>query len=108
MRTFPANGILDYTFFGLLNRFYIASEREFMLSRFDSPPNCFDQFLSFTELSARKQVQDLEKQLARETEHAAQVNKEKMMIEEQLTPILSSNSWRLTAPLRAIRGKFKK
>jgi FkbM family methyltransferase len=64
-----------------LNRFYVAAEHARLAAAFRFPPNVFDNFAQASEGLARERAR---------------------RAEAQLRALLSSRSWRLTAPLRGL------
>jgi FkbM family methyltransferase len=77
-----------------LNRFYIADEHRGLVAAFEHPPNVFDMFTRASEQAAVERA-------ARSEERAARVQLE-------LSALLASRSWRLTAPLRAVMRRAKR
>lgn len=115
-----------------VNRFYVAAEKHDDLARFFiSPPNCYDDWIvaeaawnrdrmnaaeqRVAELEAAEQrrVAELETQLAQarageqqakaETEALRHVVTERDAVRRELAEVRASNSWKITAPLRALR-----
>jgi FkbM family methyltransferase len=68
-----------------LNRFYLAKEKEDLLSRFTYPPNYFDDFVVYS-MSEDGQLE---------------------MVRWQHDLMANSLSWRITAPLRRIKDIFR-
>jgi FkbM family methyltransferase len=77
-----------------LNRFYVAAERRALAEVMASPPNVFDGFVRAAEFEATERV--------RRAEARART------AEARLKTILSSRSWRATAPLRAAAGCMRR
>lgn len=63
----------DYAFvyWDGLNRFYLANEHGELRSRFDAPPNPFDEFIRYEEQAGRERILQLETDLKRLTDAAA-------------------------------------
>ena len=102
-----------------LNRFYVAKEHaaELLLS-FKYPPNVFDGFKLMSQLEAEAKAEQAEakaqqaeakaQQAEAKAEQAeAKAQQAKVAADElatQLNALCTSASWRITRPLRAIRG----
>jgi FkbM family methyltransferase len=78
-----------------LNRFYVAQEHLELLPAFQYPPNVFDDFVLNSRYKAEARAKRAETEALEAIEEAQQVHR-------QLEVVLASNSWRITAPLRAI------
>ena len=72
-----------YRYFDGLNRFYVAQERTELMAAFDTPPNVYDDFLTYNEWSSQTALK------AKEAE---------------LQNIYNSRSFRITAPMRVVFG----
>lgn len=110
----------QFVYFDGLNRFYVAQEHAELAGAFHSPPNVFDD-IKLTENSslcgnllaahhAKEQqcARECETRIARAESHAAQCETEMKQAEEQLSNLMSSRSWRATAPLRFIENRLHK
>jgi len=75
----------EFVHFDGLNRWYLATERSYLKSRFEAPPNVFDQFELASTVSICNRLAAAERDLER---------------------IRASASWKWTAPLRALRDSF--
>jgi FkbM family methyltransferase len=75
----------EFVHFDGLNRWYLAAERSHLKSRFEAPPNVFDQFELASTVSVCNRLAAAERDLER---------------------IRASASWKWTAPLRALRDCF--
>jgi hypothetical protein len=92
-----------------VNRFYVRSEDEQLASMLSTPANVLDRFVSYDLVLAREEAAglrlDVEK-ISVENEALKQSNRDAEdtigSLEAQVTQILSSTSWRATAPLRAL------
>lgn len=88
-----------FVYFDGLNRFYIADEHSELNDRFSSPPNVFDNFISHKEVFLQQETNHLNE--------ALQAQKQEIhLLEERLQCILSSRSWKVTAPLRLVKNFF--
>ena len=109
-----------FVYFDGLNRFYIAQEHAELAGAFTSPPNVFDD-IKLTENSSlcgdllaahrAKEEQcaaEYETRIAQAESHAAQCETLMKQTEQQLSSLMSSRSWRATAPLRFIENKLRK
>lgn len=98
-----------------LNRFYIAKEHADLVAAFKFPPNVFDGFVQINqqktaiaqtrvaeERAARAEIaqQDLMILLEQANTELQQYKESYARLETSLRIMLSSNSWRITAPLR--------
>jgi FkbM family methyltransferase len=72
-----------FAYFDGLNRFYVSQEHPELRLPLSVPPNIFDNFVQMEQLNALAQLQD------------------------QLTALKSSASWRLTAPLREVKRSLQ-
>lgn len=80
----------QFVYFDGLNRFYLHNFRHELRSRFDAPPNILDNFI-LTEYSGF--ARELAEKIAARTSEAAQAS-------AKMEALLSSRSWRMTAPIR--------
>ena len=108
----------DYVFvtFDGLNRFYVAIEHEERAAALVEPPNVTDDFeTAYTiRLSARLTEAQIEHQAREDLLHArltnvnhqlASVSAERDALKASLDGVISSASWRITAPLRRARRR---
>lgn len=96
-------------FFDGLNRYYIATEREFLAGAFAAPPNVFDNFISaeahrlsqcLDEATAQAKAQAEDQKIAIKL---AQVQLQTLQVlQTQLAAVYASTSWKLTKPLRRV------
>lgn len=108
----------QFAYFDGLNRFYVAQEHAELLAALQVPPNTFDGFMRHAEWQARSDNHHLRQQLA-VFGHAnqghdgvvAQLQQRMQQQERQLQAwqgrvqaMERSTSWRITAPLRALKG----
>jgi hypothetical protein len=105
-----------HAWFDGLNRWFVAEEQAGLIERLALPPNVFDDFIpaQLHALSARVGSADFDAAEARrgaeaarrEAEEArlAEAKRRAVMAEAALRAVQASTSWRLTAPLRALRG----
>lgn len=106
-----------FAYFDGLNRFYVAQEHSELLAALHTPPNTFDAFTRYPESQARSDNHHLRQQLLTQAnEHQArqqqvqQLQQSVQILQGQLSDALqrvealeSSTSWRITAPLRALK-----
>lgn len=104
-----------------LNRFYVANEKEELLSSLKYPPNVFDEFIRVEQLQSEIRAQKSEAQLndaeAKAGEAAAKICKAEAKANEaetraseaeaNLNALIHSRSWRITAPMRALGEMIK-
>ena len=83
-----------------LNRFYTAKEHSELLNLLRYPPNVFDGFTRSEQLASEIKAQQAEAKAQQATERAEALTL-------NLNQMLTSTSWKLTAPLRAISQLFK-
>lgn len=100
-----------------LNRFYVANEHAELLPAFAYPPNVFDGFVLAAQQQAEaqsraaaEQIRLLQAQLEstrKELEAVHQSNHHHWQLAEaraqEIAALRSSTSWRITAPLRAVK-----
>jgi len=77
-----------FVFFDGLNRYYIASEHRELHSHFKCPPNCFDAFIISDHYEALISAQNS--------------NQEILRAEARIMSLISSQSWKITEPLRLL------
>lgn len=108
----------QFAYFDGLNRFYVAQEHAELLPALQVPPNTFDHFMRHAEWQARSDNHHLRQQLtvlshARHGHDAtvAQLQQRLQQQEQQtyawrqrVDAMERSTSWRITAPLRALKG----
>jgi FkbM family methyltransferase len=83
-----------YAYSDGINRFYLANEKLILLPRFSHPPNAFDGFITWVAVEYYQKMMH-EKDL---------VNR----LEDELTKVFSSTSWKATVPLRKFSALIKK
>ncbi|MGP1685005.1 MAG: FkbM family methyltransferase, partial [Giesbergeria sp.] len=107
----------QFAYFDGLNRFYVAQEHPELHAAFQAPPNTFDGFMRHTEWQARSDNHHLRQQLAVASQGQpdgdttlAPLRQRLEQQEQQLQAwrqraqaMERSTSWRLTAPLRALK-----
>ncbi|WP_337022317.1 MULTISPECIES: FkbM family methyltransferase [unclassified Pantoea] len=107
----------DYIFlyFDGLNRFYVSKEHEDLAVHFQTPPNIFDEFISSAEENYRKMTISLnEKIIALNSEVEGYkraidgLNDRIYTANNRLNEVYSSNSWKMTMPIRKVSSFFKK
>jgi FkbM family methyltransferase len=120
-------GGYEFVYFDGLNRYYVAAEHAQLKSAFSIPPNVFDGFVLNTDQESKSRANEAEarahqsRQRALEAEfqrkeaeamaQAAEARSREAVIRmqhaEQLAiAVYASTSWKVTAPLRAIRMLF--
>lgn len=83
-----------------LNRFYVADERAALRPLLAQPPSVFDDYMRYTERLLRDDVADFGVLLAQARDRAERA-------EARVAQLLASTSWRVTAPLRAVRQALR-
>ena len=106
-----------------LNRFYVARERSELMSAFRFPPNVFDAFVQVNQQktaiaqsraaekrAARAEVaeRDLIIQLQQTNAQLQQFQDSSARLETELRVMLTSNSWKITAPLRWLTTQLRR
>ena len=108
----------QFAYFDGLNRFYVADEHSELLAALQVPPNTFDNFMRRGEWQARTDNHHLRQQLTTQAsalalEKAAteplrnalqEQTQQRQMWQERAQAMQASTSWRVTAPLRALKG----
>jgi hypothetical protein len=84
-----------FVFFDGLNRYYIASEHRELHSHFKCPPNCFDAFIISNHYDALISAQNLNQEIFR-------AEQEILGAEARIMSLISSQSWKITEPLRLL------
>jgi FkbM family methyltransferase len=77
-----ANYLFVYT--DGLNRFYLAKEKKELISKFDYPPNVFDEFIQYRTFFAEEQSMNLNKKIE--------------YLKKEIENIKNTFSWRVTKP----------
>lgn len=85
-----ANYLFVYT--DGLNRFYLAKEKKELISKFDYPPNVFDEFIQYRTFFAEEQSMSLNKKIE--------------YLKKEIENIKNTFSWRITKPLRKIKKMY--
>ena len=83
-----------------LNRFYVAKEHAELLPAFQYPPNFFDDFKIVAHQRAEARAAQAEAGAAQAEARVAQAEARVAQAEAYIRELLSSNSWRVTKPLR--------
>src|SRR5262245_56126861 len=110
------NAGYEYAYFDGLNRYYVAGEHENLKAAFKTPPNVFDDFIRSQQLESELRAQEAEAKVkeveqratqaearAEEAETLArQAEEGTAQVEAILQKVISSRSWRVTAPLRRL------
>jgi len=89
-----------------LNRYYAAQEHTNLLAAFRYPPNVFDDFVRADQLHANVRAQQAEDRAAQALAKAQQAQSLANQCLAQLQSVHASRSWRITAPLRALKKAF--
>jgi FkbM family methyltransferase len=99
----------SFAFFDGINRYYIALEHSELDSHFKCPPNVFDAFIKSNHFEALISAQQFQEEMpraeARATQaeaRATQAEARATQAEAKLANLISSQSWKFTAPLRAL------
>lgn len=99
-------GYLPCWFDGL-NVFYLAAEREAALApAFRAPPNFFDHFIRADHAASLQRIRNLEAEVDTHRAEAARLDAVLTDMHTRLTDMHASTSWKVTAPLRAIKRKL--
>ncbi len=89
-------------YFDGVNTFYLADEhREELIPAFAAPPNALDDFVRYSEWQAGRYAEELEGQIDEILRQVDEMRQYALRLEQELTAVYGSRSWRLTAPLRA-------
>ncbi|GAA4409106.1 hypothetical protein GCM10011450_27250 [Advenella faeciporci] len=97
-----------------LNRFYIPNERISLKAAFRYPPNVFDEYIKYNQLTsefraqqaenklqqAENKLQQAENKLQQAENKAQQAEIRAIEVESRVQVLVKSTSWRITAPLR--------
>lgn len=112
----------SFAYFDGLNRFYVADEQSHLRQALQTPPNTFDGFMRYAEWQIRSDnnhlLQQMETfrresevcnsqllQLRQDVQQLELQAQEALVLRQRVQAIESSTSWRLTAPLRALRAR---
>lgn len=104
-----------FVYFDGLNKFYVADEHKEIGDKLRTPPNVFDDYLlssqheAIIERDIEVEKNKLAESCLNEAEARAEIAESKLnSIQNQVSEIHNSFSWKLTAPLRYISRKLKK
>jgi FkbM family methyltransferase len=101
-----------------INRFYLANEHKDLHERFRHPPNVLDEYLSASQVNSEHKAQQAQT-MAQQAEakaklagvratraeaQAQQAEAHARQAEAHMNDLLSSTSWRITAPVRRVAG----
>jgi FkbM family methyltransferase len=91
----------DYKFvyFDGLNRFYVATEKIYLQSNFEVPPNFFDNFISAKTVDLQHRLSKLEQGLSK-------LEQDFLHLNTMYNGILNSRLWRMTWPYRFLGTWF--
>lgn len=119
----------EFVYFDGLNRFYVCQEHNYLAASFLTPPNVFDEFISYREeeekiknIELTHSYDQLKSNYDQLELNHQQLNSDKIILEESLgslkvdyqnikneiDEILGSSSWKITTPLRYISSFFKR
>ncbi len=88
-----------------LNRFFVADEHLDKLAKhFRAPPNVYDDWIRASEDSLRIRAEGAEARAHEWAQMLIERSAEAEALRAEVTALRQSTSWRLTAPLRALRG----
>lgn len=104
-----------------INRFYIAVEKKELQQHFVFPPNVRDEFIRLSQYRAEVRAQSAEERaelaetasqrldakIRKLEEEARQLAAKSQEVEACLRQVLTSTSWRVTAPLRFLSTMFR-
>jgi FkbM family methyltransferase len=97
-----------------INRYYVAKEHSELLGSLQYPPNVFDSFILSQQHSSELRAQESNDQAKRAAnraiqaeDRAMQAEKRALKLQGQYNLIISSTSWRVTAPLRRAVNTIK-
>ena len=108
----------QFAYFDGLNRFYVADEHSALMAALQVPPNTFDGFMRLGEWQARTDNHHLRQQLTTQAsalaheKAAMQPLRDALSVQAQqlqtwqqrVQAMQASTSWRVTAPLRALKN----
>ena len=99
----------DYRFanFDGLNRYYVAAEHPALLEVLRLPVNVFDAWISWHLDRAWAANQHIGPHVAHLEQQAASALAAQQQLQQQLTQITASLSWRITAPLRWLNHQLR-
>ncbi len=100
-----------YSFFYTdgLNRFFIANEHLGKLAKhFRAPPNVYDDWMRASEEALRIRAEAAEHRAHDWAQMLIARSAEAEALRAEVTALRQSTSWRLTAPLRALRGHLNR
>ena len=81
-----------YVYTDGLNRFYLAKEKKELVSKFDCPPNVFDEFIQYRTFFAEEESRSLNQKIE--------------YLKKEIENIKNTFSWRVTKPLRKIKKMY--
>jgi FkbM family methyltransferase len=100
-----------FVYFDGLNRFYVSPEHQELVETFSRPPNVFDGFHLSGLASAsfcNRLIQQQEALRADMLQRQAATEAKCGNLEREVQLIYSSTSWRVTAPLRILRERYRR
>jgi len=94
----------QFVYFDGLNRYYISNEKKHLASHFKSPPNIFDDFITYPHHLCQQQTKK-DKDVIQELKDTLDVQRsEYQKSRAELKSVYSSYSWVMTAPLRRLKN----
>jgi hypothetical protein len=100
----------ELCYFDGLNRFYVRQEDRGLREAFSFPPNIYDRFESRHLADMRDRLEEVTEayqRVEREAVRLQGIERERDELAARLQAILSSRSWRSTAPLRWLARRLR-
>jgi hypothetical protein len=92
----------SFAFFDGINRYYIAQEHCELHSHFRCPPNVFDAFIKSNHHEALILAQQSEEEKLKAEARTKEAEARTKEAEARIFNLVSSQSWKITAPLRSL------
>jgi FkbM family methyltransferase len=105
-----------------VNRFYVREEEAHLLDHFQTPVNVLDLYVPYSERRTQAEVATLQEQLA-ERQHRVTTLSDELAaaqgavtglsgrveeLDDRIADLVTSTSWRVTAPLRAVTKRLRR
>jgi len=84
-----------------LNRFYVSHEHAELLVHFRYPPSVLDNYIRLRQYNLERQLKQAELAVQQAELRTQQANRNAESLQQTLDALVSSRSWRITAPLRS-------